>query len=58
MLINVGGLIIRILFVTFLVPRYGLQSYVIGMFTGYIMMMLIMGLTIRSIFKEKALKQA
>ena len=52
MLINVGGLIIRILFVTFLVPRCGFEAYVLGMSTAYILMLLLMGLTIKGIIKK------
>lgn len=48
MIINVSGLIIRILFTTLLVPSYGLNAYILGMFICYIYMLSMMSLTIKS----------
>ena len=48
MIINVSGLIIRILFTTLLVPYYGLNAYILGMFICYIYMISMMSITIKS----------
>ena len=58
MLINVSGLIIRILFTTLLVPTYGLSSYILGMFICYIYMLLMMSITIKSAITKNNPKAA
>lgn len=46
MLINVFGLIIRIIFVSLLVPNYGFDAYILGMFVSYLCMLILMSVTI------------
>ena len=53
MIINVSGLIIRIIFVNLYVPTQGLNAYILGMFLSYITMLLLMKINIK-----KALKPA
>ncbi len=48
MLINVSGLLIRIICTTLLVPTYGLNAYILGMFLCYIYMLMVMSLIIKS----------
>ncbi|MBR3833318.1 MAG: polysaccharide biosynthesis protein [Lachnospiraceae bacterium] len=53
MLINVFGLIIRIAFVSLLVPNYGFDAYILGMFISYLCMLILMSVTIRcTLLKE------
>ena len=51
MIINVGGLIIRIVFVNFYVPTQGLNAYILGMFVSYISMLTLMTINIKKALK-------
>lgn len=54
--INILGLIIRILFTYILVPVYGINAYVLGMFLSYLLMICLMLMGIRSTVSKDSLQ--